>query len=132
MTEIHDYLRVLWARVGKLTCYNCGRPVSQQSSQQIVAEVASLPAGTTVVFDYALPPSSLGWLTRIIYRRVLAREDRTTHIHLSDARVLASGVSPLPPGGMHWRGRLSEVSGWSFGHLGEPSPAPVEDSDRTM
>jgi len=66
------------------------------------------------------------------YRRLLAREDRTTHIHLSDARVLASGVSPLPPGGMHWRGRLSEVSGWSFGHLGEPSPAPVEDSDHTM
>ena len=65
------------------------------------------------------------------YRRLLAREDRTTHIHLSDARVLASGVSPLPPGGMHWRGRLSEVSGWSFGHLGESSPASVEDSDRT-
>src|SRR4249919_256928 len=65
------------------------------------------------------------------YRRVLAREDRTTHIHLSDARVLASGVSPLPPGGMHWRGRLSEVSGWSFGHLGEPS-ASVEDPDHTL
>jgi hypothetical protein len=65
------------------------------------------------------------------YRHLLAREDRTTHIHLSDARVLASGASPLPPGGMHWRGRLSEVSGWSFGHLGEPSPASVEDSDRT-
>jgi len=65
------------------------------------------------------------------YRRLLAREDRTTHIHLSDARVLASGVGPLPPGGMHWRGRLSEVSGWSFGHLVEPSPASVEDSDHT-
>jgi hypothetical protein len=65
------------------------------------------------------------------YRRLLAREDRTTHIHLSDARVLAVGVSPSLPGGMHWRGRLSEVSGWSFGHLGEPSPASVEDSDRT-
>ena len=66
------------------------------------------------------------------YRHLLAREDRTSHIHLSDARVLASGAGPLPPGGMRWRGRLSEVSGWSFGHLGEPSPAPVEDSDRTM
>jgi len=65
------------------------------------------------------------------YRRLLAREDRTTHIHLSDARVLALGVSPSLPGGMHWRGRLSEVSGWSFGHLGEPSSASVEDSDRT-
>jgi hypothetical protein len=61
------------------------------------------------------------------YRRLLAREEnRTTYIHLSDARVLASGVSPLPPGGMLWRGRLAEVSGWSFGHLGEPS-ASVEE-----
>jgi excinuclease ABC subunit A len=46
ITEIHDYLRVLWARVGRLTCHNCGRPVSQQSSQQIVHEIADLPAGT--------------------------------------------------------------------------------------
>ena len=46
ITEIHDYLRVLWARVGRLTCHSCGRPVSQQSSQQIVHEIADLPAGT--------------------------------------------------------------------------------------
>src|SRR5918994_1989841 len=46
ITEIHDYLRVLWARVGRLTCHNCGRPVSQQSAQQIVDEVAGLPGGT--------------------------------------------------------------------------------------
>ncbi|HVR71097.1 MAG TPA: excinuclease ABC subunit UvrA [Vicinamibacteria bacterium] len=46
ITEIHDYLRVLWARVGRLTCHNCGRPVSQQSSQQIVQEISSLPEGT--------------------------------------------------------------------------------------
>jgi excinuclease ABC subunit A len=45
ITEIHDYLRVLWARVGRLTCHNCGRPVSQQSSQQIVNEIAGLPEG---------------------------------------------------------------------------------------
>jgi excinuclease ABC subunit A len=46
ITEIHDYLRVLWARVGRLTCHRCGRPVSQQSSGQIVQEIAGLPAGT--------------------------------------------------------------------------------------
>jgi len=46
ITEIHDYLRVLWARVGRLTCHNCGRPVSQQSAQQIVHEIMDLPAGT--------------------------------------------------------------------------------------
>jgi len=46
ITEIHDYLRVLWARVGRLTCHQCGRAVSQQSSQQIVNEIAELPEGT--------------------------------------------------------------------------------------
>jgi excinuclease ABC subunit A len=46
ITEIHDYLRVLWARVGRLTCHRCGKPVSQQSAQQIVHEIADLPTGT--------------------------------------------------------------------------------------
>jgi excinuclease ABC subunit A len=46
ITEIHDYLRVLWARVGRLTCHRCGRAVSQQSSQQIVHEIQELPSGT--------------------------------------------------------------------------------------
>ncbi|MCG6926769.1 MAG: excinuclease ABC subunit UvrA [Acidobacteria bacterium] len=46
ITEIHDYLRVLWARVGRLSCYQCGRRVSQQSAQQIVREILDLPAAT--------------------------------------------------------------------------------------
>jgi hypothetical protein len=57
------------------------------------------------------------------FRRLLAEEDRASYIHLSSARVLSSGGGPLPPGGVHWRGRLSEVSGWSFGHLDEATTA---------
>jgi hypothetical protein len=57
------------------------------------------------------------------YQRLLAQQDRTTYIHLRGARVVAAGVSPLPVAGMYWRGRLSEVSGWSFGHLGAEPPA---------
>ena len=52
------------------------------------------------------------------YQRLLAQDDRTDYIHLREARVIAAGVSSLPAAGMHWRGRLSEVSGWSFGHFG--------------
>jgi hypothetical protein len=63
------------------------------------------------------------------YQRFLAQEDRTNYIHLRDARVVAAGVSPLPAAGMHWRGRLSEVSGWSFGHLGAEPPAAPGQSD---
>ena len=59
------------------------------------------------------------------YQRLLAQDERTNYIHLREARVVAAGASSLPVAGMHWRGRLSEVSGWSFGHLGaEPPAAP--------
>jgi hypothetical protein len=67
------------------------------------------------------------------YQRLVAQHDQTTYIHLAVARVVAPGVSPLPAAGMHWRGRLSEISGWSFGHLdGEPPTAPVQDADQYM
>jgi hypothetical protein len=64
------------------------------------------------------------------YQRLVAQHDQTTYIHLAVARVVAPGVSPLPAAGMHWRGRLSEISGWSFGHLSvEPPTAPTQDAD---
>ncbi len=46
VTEVYDYLRVLFARVGTPHCYNCGREVKQQSAQQIIEQVAGLPAQT--------------------------------------------------------------------------------------
>ena len=46
VTEIYDYLRVLFARLGTPHCPQCGREVRAQSAQEIVAQVAALPAGT--------------------------------------------------------------------------------------
>jgi excinuclease ABC subunit A len=46
ITEIHDYLRVLYAAVGKQHCTVCGRRVGKQSAQQIADELAKLPEGT--------------------------------------------------------------------------------------
>jgi len=63
------------------------------------------------------------------YQRFLAQDDRTNYIHLREARVIAAGVSSLPAAGMHWRGRLSEVSGWSFGHFGAEPPAAQSRSE---
>ncbi|MSR56924.1 MAG: ABC-ATPase UvrA [Planctomycetaceae bacterium] len=45
ITEIYDFLRLLYARAGTLHCYQCGRPVSQQSPQAIVDGILSLEAG---------------------------------------------------------------------------------------
>ena len=48
VTEIYDYLRLLYARIGKPHCYSCGREVSAQSSEQIVDQVLELPAGSRI------------------------------------------------------------------------------------
>jgi excinuclease ABC subunit A len=46
ITEIYDYLRVLFARVGHPHCSNCGRPIGRQTPEQIVDRVMELPEGT--------------------------------------------------------------------------------------
>ncbi|HEX7247819.1 MAG TPA: excinuclease ABC subunit UvrA, partial [Actinomycetota bacterium] len=46
ITEVYDYLRVLFARVGHPHCYNCGRPIGRQTPDQIVDQVLELPEGT--------------------------------------------------------------------------------------
>ncbi|MBI5749238.1 MAG: excinuclease ABC subunit UvrA [Nitrospinae bacterium] len=43
VTEIYDYLRLLYARIGKVYCYKCGRAIASQTVQQIVDRVKSLP-----------------------------------------------------------------------------------------
>ncbi|HVL49927.1 MAG TPA: excinuclease ABC subunit UvrA [Actinomycetota bacterium] len=46
ITEIYDYLRLLFARIGKQHCHNCGRPIARQTPEQIVDQVLELPEGT--------------------------------------------------------------------------------------
>ena len=46
VTEIYDYLRLLWARIGKPHCYNCGRPIAAQSAEQIIDQIMGLEEGT--------------------------------------------------------------------------------------
>src|ERR671918_2017435 len=46
ITEVYDYLRVLYARIGHPHCPKCGRPIGRQTPDQIVDQVMSLPEGT--------------------------------------------------------------------------------------
>jgi len=46
VTEIYDYLRLLWARIGHPHCFNCGRPIAAQSAEQIIDQVMMLPEDT--------------------------------------------------------------------------------------
>ena len=51
VTEIYDYLRLLYARVGRPHCPICGRPIAGQSLDQIVEQVLALPEGTKFTVD---------------------------------------------------------------------------------
>ncbi|MFY9488931.1 MAG: excinuclease ABC subunit UvrA [Solirubrobacterales bacterium] len=46
VTEIYDYLRLLWARVGHPFCYSCGEPIEAQSAEQIIDRVLEIEDGT--------------------------------------------------------------------------------------
>jgi len=47
-TEIYDYLRLLFARSGKVYCYQCGKPIEKQSSQEIIEKIMGLPRGIDI------------------------------------------------------------------------------------
>ncbi len=46
ITEIYDYMRLLYARIGRPHCHQCGRPIARQTPEQIVDQVLQLPEGT--------------------------------------------------------------------------------------
>jgi excinuclease ABC subunit A len=46
ITEVYDYLRLLWARAGRPHCPTCGEPITKQTPQQIVDRLLELPEGT--------------------------------------------------------------------------------------
>jgi excinuclease ABC subunit A len=49
VTEIYDYMRLLWARVGKPHCPKCGRPIERQTVQQIVDATLAYPPGSRLL-----------------------------------------------------------------------------------
>jgi excinuclease ABC subunit A len=67
VTEISDYLRVLFARVGQVHCHTCGRPITSQTAEQIVDRLLELPEGTRLL---VLAP--MAHERRGTYREILA------------------------------------------------------------
>jgi excinuclease ABC subunit A len=46
ITEIYDYLRLLWARIGQVFCWQCSQPIACQTVQQMVDQILGFPEGT--------------------------------------------------------------------------------------
>ena len=78
VTEIYDYLRLLYARVGKPHCPICGRPIAGQSQKAIVDQILQLPEGDVLHRQRACCPRPQG--------RVQATSSRTSGPRGSGAR----------------------------------------------
>ena len=59
MTEIHDYMRLLYARVGHTFCRQCGTEVTRETAEVVAAKIAALPAGSRVLIGFAIPVVAL-------------------------------------------------------------------------
>ena len=54
-TEIHDYLRLLYARVGRTFCRNCSREVIRETAEVVARRLSDLPAGTRLLIGFEMP-----------------------------------------------------------------------------
>ena len=54
-TEIHDYMRLLYARVGRTFCRNCGRIVVRETAEVVARQLGELPAGARLLIGFDLP-----------------------------------------------------------------------------
>ena len=61
-TEIHDYLRLLYARVGRTICRNCGRDVIRETAEVVSNQLSTLPAGTRLLIGFDMPVVTTGSL----------------------------------------------------------------------
>lgn len=66
VTEIHDYLRVLFARIGIRHCHQCGRPITTQTVEQIVDRIMALAPGTKILVLSPLVTGKKGGHKRLL------------------------------------------------------------------
>ncbi|WP_319523568.1 excinuclease ABC subunit UvrA [Breoghania sp.] len=82
ITEIYDYLRVLFARIGRQTCVNCGNPVGKGDAQSMVERILEMPAGAKILILAPVIDNRKGE-----HREVVARLQQQGY-----ARVRVDGV----------------------------------------
>src|SRR5512144_460020 len=54
-TEIHDYMRLLFARIGRTFCRQCGQEVTRETAEVVANRLADTPAGTRLMIGFEIP-----------------------------------------------------------------------------
>lgn len=66
ITEIYDYLRLLYARIGKQHCHKCGKPISQMSKDDIIEQILKLPENSKMIIMSPLVREKKGTFSDMI------------------------------------------------------------------
>src|SRR5205085_10418633 len=65
-TEIHDYLRLLYARVGRTFCRSCGKEVIRETAEVVASRMGALPEGTRLLIGFDMPVVASAPMTRAV------------------------------------------------------------------
>ncbi len=121
VTEIYDYLRLLWARVGTPHCPHCGKEIRRQTVDQIIDQILALPEGTRIQVMAPVVRGQKGEHAKVLEERPPVRLRpgpggrryvRTLRGHLSGEEPQAphrhrGGPTDRPPGHRRPADRLS-------------------------
>ncbi len=91
VTEVYDYLRLLWARVGRPFCYSCGNAITSQTIQQMCDRLLELPAGSKLTL---LSPIARGRKGEYKKELEALRKDGYTKVRVNgDVKDLSEGIA---------------------------------------
>ena len=103
VTEVYDYLRLLYARIGQPHCPNCGEPISQQTPTQIVDSIMEMPEGSRLLLLAPVIKDRKG-----VHKTVFETLQKQGYVRVArQRRDLRSGRGPRagPLQDAHHRGR---------------------------
>src|SRR5262245_14179522 len=88
-TEIHDYMRLLFARIGRTFCRNCGEEVVRETAEIVAKELMALPMGTRLLIGFDMPVIDVGSVS----------ESAESDIEEADAETGTEAASLFPGNG---------------------------------
>ena len=91
VTEIYDYLRLLYARIGHPHCWICGRPIEGQSKEQIVDQISGLEPGTRFVIQAPVVRGQKGWHKELLEH---IRQEGFTRVEIDGRQYLMDEELP--------------------------------------
>jgi len=98
VTEIYDYLRLLYARVGTPHCHKCGKEISSQTVDQMVDQILSLPESTKVIVLAPLITAQKGTHEKLFTR---LKKDGFARVRVNGEIISLDDIKPLAKNKKH-------------------------------